>query len=86
MCHVRLFIVEKMGFGMAPSDGGFIPNLSHYYRKLAFFILLKPYLCTQDCAYVRMLWPMNAGFCSNTGAKSHFGLLFPKIDYCIFKK
>ena len=42
MYHVRFFIVEKMGLEWLLDDVRFIPNLSHYYRKLAFLILLKP--------------------------------------------
>jgi len=42
MYYVRLFIVEKIGFGMAPKRYGFIPNLSRYCKKLAFLMFLKP--------------------------------------------
>ena len=40
--HVRLYIVEKWGLERLLDDVGFIPNLSYYYRKLAFFMSLKP--------------------------------------------
>ena len=34
--------MKKWGLEWLPDDVGFIPNLNHYYRKLAFFMLLKP--------------------------------------------
>ena len=43
-------MVEKWGLERLPNDVGFIPNVSHYCRKLAFFMSLKPKLCTQECA------------------------------------
>ena len=42
MYHVRLFTVEKMGLEWLADDVGFIPNLSHYCKKLVFLIFLKP--------------------------------------------
>ena len=42
MYHVRLFIVKKWGLEWFIDNVRFIPNLNHYYRKLAFLILLKP--------------------------------------------
>ena len=42
MYHVMLFIVKKWGLERLLGDVGFILNLSHYFRKLAFSMLLKP--------------------------------------------
>ena len=71
--HVRLYIVEIMGLERLPNDVRFIPNLSHYCRKLAFFMSLKPWLRMQECACVCMLWPMYAGYCPRMWAEGYFG-------------
>jgi len=43
MYHIRLYTVEKKwGLEWFSYNVGFIPNFSHYCRKLAFFMLLKP--------------------------------------------
>ena len=85
MYHVKLFIVEKKwGLERLPNNARFIPNLSHYCKKIAFSILLKPKLRMQDCAYVRILWPIYTGFYPRMWAEGYFGLLFSKIDFCAF--
>ena len=56
MYHVRFFIVikkkKKKGLKRLPYDMGFIPNFSHYYKKLAFHMLLKPQLRIHTLARV----------------------------------
>ena len=42
MYHVRLFIVEKMGFGTAPIQCEIHSKPQPYYRKLAFLMFPKP--------------------------------------------
>ena len=78
MYHVRLFIVEKMGLEWLLDDVGFIQNLSRYCRKLVFYMLLKPQLRMQKCAYIRMLWPTYVGCCPCTWAEGHFGHFISK--------
>ena len=40
--HVRLFMLEKWDLEQLLGDVGFIPNLSHYCKKLVFFMSMKP--------------------------------------------
>ena len=67
--------VKKWGLERLADEVGFIPNLSHYCRKLAFLMLLKPQQCTQEYAYVCMLQFVYTGCDSCTQAEGHFGHL-----------
>ena len=61
LCKALYSGEKKRGLERLLDDLGFIPNLNHYCKKLALFMFLKPLLCTQDYAYVHMLWLVYAG-------------------------
>ena len=85
LCKALYSGEKKRGLERLLDDLGFIPNLNHYCKKLALFMFLKPLLCTQDYAYVHMLWPVYAGCYPCTWVEGHFGHLFPKINFYSFK-
>ena len=79
MYHVRLFIVEKRGFGAAPRQCGIHYKpwpllqktcLSYTFETLAAYASLGP--CMQATAHVR-------------GPRAILVILFPKINFCSFK-
>ena len=59
--HISLFIVEKMGFGMTHRLCGIHSKPTHYCRKFVFHMLLKPQLCSQEHACIRMIYLVHAG-------------------------
>ena len=57
MYHVRLYIVEKIGFGIAPRLCEIHFKPQPLLQKTCIFHASKPQMRTQECAYVCMLWP-----------------------------
>ena len=73
MYHVRFYIVEKMGFGMAPKGCGIHSKPQPLLQKTCLLHASKTLA-------------MYAGYGPRTWAKGHFYLLFPKIDFYLFKR
>ena len=79
MYHVRLFIVEKMGlerlldYGIHSKPQPLLQKTCHFdaFQTLAAYACFSPR--RQADAHVR-------------GAEGYFGLLFPKIGFCSFKR
>ena len=55
--HVRLFIMEKMEFGMTPRRCGIHSKPQPLLQKTCLFMSLKPQLCTHALGHVRRLLP-----------------------------
>ena len=79
MYHVRLFIMEKMGFGMAPRRCGICSKPQPLLQKICIsytFETLVAYigmcLCTHAVAHVNKLQP------TNTGRGPLWSFYFPK--------
>ena len=60
-----------------------ISNLSHYCRKHAFFMFLKPYLRMQKHACKCMCWPTYVGYYPCTWAKGQFGHFISKNRFLL---
>ena len=73
MYHVRLYIVEKMGFGTAPRRCGIHSKPQPLLQKTCLFYVSE-ILATYASCYPRK-W-----------AEGHCGHLFLKIDFCSFKR
>ena len=73
-----------MGFGTAPRQCEIHSKPQPLLQKNCIFHTFEPKLRMQDCAYVRILWPIYTGFYPRMWAEGYFGLLFSKIDFCAF--
>ena len=78
MYHVRLFIVEKMGFGMAPKRCGIHSKPQSLLQKTCLFYASKTLAAYTGMCLHRMLWPSYAGYCSRTWTKESFGHFISK--------
>ena len=87
MYHVRLFIVEKMGFGTAPRRYGIhsqpqplLQKTCLFYASQTLATYVKICLRTHALACIRRSWLTCAGWGPLWSFK------FSKIDFCSFKR
>ena len=80
MYHVRIFVVEKMGFGTAP-------------RRCGVHSKPQPLLQKTCISYASETLVVHAGICLRTQVATHVRrprvslvILFPKIDFFSFKR
>ena len=86
MYHVRLYIVEKMGFGTTPRRCGIHSKPQPLLQKTRLFHASETLAMYAKMCFCTMLWSTYASCCPRTWADGHFGHLFPKIDFYPFKK
>ena len=80
MYHVRLFIVEKIEFGMAPKRCGIRSKLQPLLQKTCL-----SYAFETLAAYARMYLHTHARACVRR-PRAPLVILFSKIDFYSFKK
>ena len=89
MYHVRFYIVEKMGFGTASRRCGIHSKPQPLLKKTCISYTFETLAaCVGMCLRMHAL-VVYAGCDPHTQAKDYFGLfiyLFPKIDFCSFKR
>ena len=80
MYHVRHFIVEKIGFGIAPKRCGIHSKPQSLLQKTFLF-----YASENLAAYARMCLRTHA-LARVRKSRATLVILFPKIDFCSFKR
>ena len=81
MYHVRLFILEKMGFGMASIKGGIYSKPQPLLQKICLFHVSETHSPAYAC-----FGPRTQAITHVRGSRATLVILFPKIDFCVFKK
>ena len=85
--HVRLFILEKWDLEQLLGDVGFIPNLSHYCKNNLYFLCLwNPSCIRKSVPTYACFGPRMQAIAHVRGLKATLVILFPKIDFCSFKR
>ena len=85
MYHVRLYIVEKIGFEMATRRYEIHSKPQPLLQKTCIFYVSKTLtayagvcLRTHALAHICMLWPTYVGCCPRMWVKDHFGHFISK--------
>ena len=85
MYHVRLFIVEKMGFGTTPRQCKIHSKPQPLLQKTCISYAFETLAVTQECVCVCMLWSAYIGHGPHTQAEGHLAILFSKKIFSYLK-
>ena len=86
MYHVRLFIVEKMGFGTTPTRCGLNSKPQPLLQKTCLSYASETLVVYTRSVCIHMLWRAYASRNPHTQAKGHFGHFISKTDFYSFKR
>ena len=83
--NVRLFIVEKMRFEMAPRRCGIHSKPQSLLQKTCLFYVSETLAAYARVCLCAMLWPTNASCCEcpHTWAEGHFGHFISKNKFLL---